>query len=295
MQASDMTDHSDSKVGVFDSGFGGLTIHRALIAALPERDFVYLGDNRNAPYGAKKPLEVLNLTCAGLDRLFAAGCTLVVVACNTASTVTLRWIQQQWLPARQREDGVKRNAIGIVVPTIEVATGLRWHEEGRPAHKNTQEPASVIAVFATARTVETGSYPLEIHKRRPDFRVVQQACPELASAVEAGAPRADIRKLISGYWAALQKQLDRKPDSVILGCTHYPLVADIFAEVLPQGIPIIDQPAATAEALKDYLARHPEYRIGSRGTRSFLSTGYAADALPQIEKFWGGKLDFRQA
>ena len=116
-------------IGVFDSGFGGLTVHRALIEALPERDFVYLGDNRNAPYGTRPPIDVLNLTCAGLERLFDEGCTLAIVACNTASVVALRWIQQQWLPARRHEDGVPRNAIGIVVPTIEAATGLGWHEE----------------------------------------------------------------------------------------------------------------------------------------------------------------------
>src|SRR6478736_7373396 len=110
-----------SVIGVFDSGFGGLTVHRALIEALPARDFVYLGDNRNAPYGTRPPIEVLNLTCAALDRLFAEGATLVVVACNTASVVALRWIQQQWLPARKQEDGVARNVIGIVVPTIEEA------------------------------------------------------------------------------------------------------------------------------------------------------------------------------
>src|SRR5207237_5113741 len=95
-------------IGVFDSGFGGLTVHHALIEALPGRDFVYLGDNRNAPYGVRPPIDVLNLTCAALERLFAEGCTLAVVACNTASTVALRWIQQQWLPVRRRDDGIAK-------------------------------------------------------------------------------------------------------------------------------------------------------------------------------------------
>src|SRR5260370_39656417 len=104
-------------IGVFDSGFGGLTVHRALVEALPERDFVYLGDNRNAPYGTKRPIDVLNLTCAGLERLFGEGCTLAIAACNTASVVALRWIQQQWLPARQREDGAPRKATAGVMPT----------------------------------------------------------------------------------------------------------------------------------------------------------------------------------
>lgn len=282
------------KIGVFDSGFGGLTIHRALIDALPACDFVYLGDNKNAPYGTREPLDVLNLTCAGIERLFAEGCTLVVVACNTASAVTLRWIQQQWLPARRAQDGIARNAIGIVVPTIEAATGLNWYDE-----RKTETPAGVscvVGVFATARTVATGTYPFEIRKRRPDIKVVQQACPELATAIEAGAPHTLLAHLVKGYVDALQAQLQGAlPDRVILGCTHYPLVADIFAKALPAAIPIIHQPEATAQALVSYLARHPEYAIGHGATRSFLSTGYAQDALALIEKFWGEKLAFSQA
>ena len=270
-------------IGVFDSGFGGLTVHRALIEALPERDFVYLGDNRNAPYGTKPPIAVLNLTCAGLERLFGEGCTLAILACNTASVVALRWIQQQWLPARRREDGVPRNAIGIVVPTIEAATGekAKW--------------SSTIAVFATRRTVETGCYPIEIRKRRPDITVVQQACPELAGAIERGAPRGDIRALVEQYVGELRQTIDTTPDCVILGCTHYPLVADLFAATLPRGVPIIHQPEATALALKFYLLRHPEYDTGHAGRRRFLSTGFSSEALPLIEKFWGGKLPFQEA
>src|ERR1041384_5776043 len=136
-------------IGVFDSGFGGLTVHRALIETLPSHDFVYLGDNRNAPYGTRPPIEVLNLTCAGLERLFAEGCTLAIVACNTASTVALRWIQQQWLPVRRREDGIARNVIGIVVPTIEAATAIRW-DKGADLQQPAEQPGT-LAVFATRR------------------------------------------------------------------------------------------------------------------------------------------------
>jgi glutamate racemase len=279
-------------IGVFDSGFGGLTVHRALINALPQQDFVYLGDNKNAPYGPRPPLEVLNLTCQGLERLFAEGCTLVIVACNTASVVTLRWIQQQWLPTRIRADGIKRNAIGVVVPTIEEATGMAWHEEaGKKLSPTTNH---TIAVFATQRTVETDIYPYEINKRRPDIHVVQQACPKLASAIEAGAPREEIRSLVKKYVAQFKEKLGSGTlDNVILGCTHYPLVADIFAEELPP-VPLIHQPEATAKALAAYLEKHPEYNTGGSGKRLFLSTGFSAEALPLIEKFWGGKLEFRQ-
>jgi glutamate racemase len=193
-------------IGVFDSGFGGLTVHRALIEALPGRDFVYLGDNRNAPYGTRPPIDVLNLTCAALERLFDEGCTLVVLACNTASTVALRWIQQQWLPVRRREDGVARNVIGIVVPTVEAATCIAQ--------------SGAIAVFGTRRTVESDCYPIEIRKRRPDITVVQQACPELAGSIERGLPRAELRALVERYVAELSNKLDAPPECVILGCTH---------------------------------------------------------------------------
>jgi glutamate racemase len=280
-------------IGVFDSGFGGLTVHRALIEALPQRDFVYLGDNRNAPYGARPPIDVLNLTCAALERLFTEGCTLAIIACNTASVVALRWIQQQWLPARLQEDGVVRNAIGIVVPTIEAATGIGWQEgetDGRETKRST-----TIAVFATRRTVQTACYPIEIRKRRPDIHVLQQACPELAGSIERGAPRDEIRGLVEQYVAELLQKTDAAPDGVILGCTHYPLVADLFAAALPSGMRIIHQPEATARALKCYLDRHPEYHAGNGGRRMFLSTGFSSDALPLIEKFWGDKLAFAQA
>jgi glutamate racemase len=280
-------------IGVFDSGFGGLTVHRALIEALPGRDFVYLGDNRNAPYGVRSPIDVLNLTCAALERLFAEGCTLGVVACNTASTVALRWIQQQWLPVRRRDDGVARNVLGVVVPTIEAATGIGW-EEGSTAVQQGKR-SNTIAVFATRRTVESNCYPIEIRKRRPEIAVVQQACPELAGSIERGLPRPDLGRLVKQYVGELLNNLGSEPDCVILGCTHFPLVADLFAAALPPGVRMIDQPGATARALKAYLERHPEYDGSHAGARKFLSTGFSAEALPLVEKFWGDKVPFVQA
>jgi glutamate racemase len=280
-------------IGVFDSGFGGLTVHRALIEALPERDFVYLGDNRNAPYGVRPPIDVLNLTCAALERLFAEGCTLAVVACNTASTVALRWIQQQWLPVRRRDDGIARNVIGIVVPTIEAATGIGWNEDGA-AMQETKRSSS-IAVFATRRTVETNCYPIEIRKRRPDITVVQQACPELAGSIEHGLARHVLRALVDRYVSELLRKLGTAPECVILGCTHYPLVADLFAAALPPGVRMIHQPDAAARALKAYFDRHPEYDGSHAGRRTFLSTGFSKEALPLIQKFWGDKVPFVQA
>ncbi|HVP48371.1 MAG TPA: aspartate/glutamate racemase family protein, partial [Bryobacteraceae bacterium] len=214
-------------------------------------------------------------------RLFAEGCTLAVVACNTASTVALRWIQQQWLPVRRRDDGIARNVIGIVVPTIEAATGIA--------------SSGTIAVFATRRTVESDCYPIEIRKRRPAISVVQQACPDLAGSIERGLPRRDLQALVDRYVNELLQRLGSAPECVILGCTHYPLVADLFAAALPSGVRTIHQPDATARALKDYLLRHPEYDGSHAGLRKFLSTGFSSEALPLIEKFWGDEVPFVQA
>ena len=280
-------------IGVFDSGFGGLTVHRALIAALPARDFIYLGDNRNAPYGLRPPIDVLNLTCSALERLFAEGCTLAVVACNTASTVALRWIQQQWLPVRRRDDGVARNVIGIVVPTIEAATGVGWDHDSAAGRQ--PGPSGTVAIFATRRTVESSCYPVEIRKRRPDLTVVQQPCAELAGSIERGLPRQELYALVNRYVDELLSRLGRPPECVILGCTHYPLVADLFAAALPPGVRMIHQPDATARALKDYLDRHPEYDGSRGGRRRFLSTGFSPEALPLIERFWGDPVPFEQA
>lgn len=270
-------------IGVFDSGFGGLTVHRALIESLPTRDFVYFGDNRNAPYGARSPIDVLNLTCHALDRLFAEGATLVVLACNTASVVALRWIQQQWLPVRLQEDGIPRNVIGIAVPTIEAATAL-------PSAEN-----PIISVFATQRTVDSGVYPLEIRKRRPEITVLQQPCPHLAGAIEDGAPRSHLKTLVDTYVAQMLAAAPRPPDSVILACTHYPLVADLFSAALPPEVRMIDQPHAVAQSLKPYLDRHPEYDDSHGAARRFLSTGFSPAAIPLIERFWGAPLPFLEA
>lgn len=270
-------------IGVLDSGFGGLTVHHALIEALPERDFIYFGDNLNAPYGTRPPIEVLNLTCAAVERLFREGCTLVVVACNTASVVALRWIQQQWLPVRRREDGVARNVIGIAVPTIEAATGaVRTAGSGR------------LGVFGTRRTVDSGVYPLEIRKRRPDLTVVQQACPDLAGSIERGAPRSQLGDLVESAVHQMMAGAAERPDAVILACTHYPLVADLFAASLPPGVGMVNQPEAVAASLKSYLARHPEYDGSSGGVRRFLSTGYSEQAIPLVERFWGGSVPFER-
>lgn len=258
-------------IGVFDSGHGGLSVLRALVDATPDRRFVYLGDHANAPYGPRDRDDIHRLTLAGVERLFAEGCSLVVLACNTASAVSLRRMQREWLPFQDRWRG--RNALGVLVPVVEAITRVPWMAEG-PAERR-GEPRTV-GVFATAATVASRSFPAEIAKRAPDVTVIQRACPALVPLIEAGSDDDAIRPAVREYVDAMLEELDeRRPDAVALGCTHYPLVAHLFAEALPKGVEILSQPTLVARSLEHYLERHPEHDHWSAAPLPprFLTTG----------------------
>ncbi|WP_431856188.1 glutamate racemase [Azospirillum sp.] len=276
-------------IGVFDSGHGGLTVLRALVEAAPARPFVYLGDNGNAPYGPRSDEDIYRLTVAGVEHLFAQGCGLVVVACNTAAAVALRRMQQTWLRGAYPE----RNVLGVLVPMVEAITRVPWMAEA-PLADRLPEPRTV-GVFATAGTVRSGSFPREIGKRAPDVTVVQQACPDLVPLIEEGAPDAAIRPAVRRYVAGLMEQLDGRPlDSVVLGCTHYPLVAHLFAEALPPGVEVLSQPALVARSLEHYLERHPEYAPtgGAADGLRFFTTGDAARVSALAGRFFGSPTPF---
>ncbi|MGN6422080.1 MAG: glutamate racemase [Asticcacaulis sp.] len=278
-------------IGVFDSGIGGLSIHRALVEAMPDADFLYLADQKNTPYGDKPGEAIVDLTRAGCETLFAAGASLVVLACNTASAVALRRLQSGWLAEYRRTSGRKVNVLGIIVPTIEAATGLPWeHAADRRGPKI--EKLDVIGVFSTAATARSRVYEIEIDKRRDDLAVFTVACSGLADMIEQGAAREQMRDLIASYAQALKARIGRWPNRAILGCTHYEIVADLFREVLPEGTELISQPAPTAQALSDYIRRHPDYEIGHSGLRRFFTTGDPGAQPPLAEAFWGGPLRF---
>lgn len=281
-------------IGVFDSGVGGLTVHHRLVERFPTADFVYLADQANAPYGGKSGEEIVDLTRAGCMRLFDAGCDVVVLACNTAASVALRRLQQTWLPGYRLELGRPVNILGIVVPTIEAATGLPWeHEAERRGDK--VEKLDVLGVFSTPATARSRVYEIEIDKRRQDVAVFSEPCPDLARMIEAGAPRAELAVMIAGHVAALATRIGRHPDRAILGCTHYEIVADLFQAELPPGTPLIRQPEATADALARYLARHPEFDPGTSASRKFITTGCPGAQHSLVEAFWGGPLSFQVA
>jgi glutamate racemase len=280
-------------LGVFDSGVGGLSVHHALVRRLPDADFIYLADQANAPYGGRPGPEIVELTKAGCIRLFDEGCGLVVLACNTASAIALRTLQQQWLPGYRRALARPVNVLGIIVPTIEAATGMDWVDEHRRGDK--VEQVDVLGVFSTPGTAASRVYEIEIDKRRQDVAVFSESCPTLARLIESGAGAVELATVIEGHVKALSTRIGRAPDRAILGCTHYELVADIFRAALPVGTPIIHQPVATANAIERYLARHPEYQPGSGGGRRFLTTGQTGPQNALVEAFWGGPLSFEAA
>src|SRR3990167_2387861 len=281
-------------IGVFDSGVGGLSVHRALVERLPSADFVYLAEKDNAPWGGRPGGEIVDPTRAGCPRLFDAGASLVVLACNTAASIALRRLQQTWLPGYRRETGRPVNILGIIVPTIEAATGVPWeHEADRRGDKI--EKLDVLAVFSTPATARSRVYEIEIDKRRQDVAVFSEPCPDLAPMIEAGAGDAELAATIKGHVEAITRRIGRHPDRAILGCTHYEIVADLFRAALKPGTPLIHQPGATAEALGGYLAKHPEYRAGEGGSRRFLTSGKPGAQSSLVETFWGGPLSFEKA
>jgi glutamate racemase len=258
-------------IGVFDSGFGGLTILKEIERRLPQYDFLYLGDNARAPYGTRSFETVYAYTLESVQWLLGQGCPLAILACNTASAKALRTIQQKDLP-RIAPD---RRVLGVIRPVTEAIGSLT-----KSRH---------IGILATAGTVASQSYVIEILKYFPDLTVVQEACPMWVPLVENNEFAGDgadyfIQKHTERLLAA-----DRLIDTVILGCTHYPLLEGKIRKHLPGGISIVSQGPIIAESLADYLQRHPEMesRCSQHGRRDFYSSekAYIFDKLAAI--FYG--------
>ena len=280
-------------IGVFDSGVGGLTVHRKLVDRFPQADIIYLADQANAPYGGLSGEEIVDLTKAGCIRLFEAGADIVVLACNTASAIALRRLQQVWLPEYRAQTGRKLNVLGIIVPTIEAATGRGW-DQGPPIDGKI-EKLEILGVFCTAATAMSQVYEIEIQKRREDLAAFSEPCPGLAGLIELGAPIEELRVVVGDHVDALRRRIGRHPDKAILGCTHYEIVAPLFAEALPEGTPLIHQPSATADALALYFERHPEYDLGTSSLRRFLTTGTPGRQSELVNQFWGAPVTFEPA
>jgi glutamate racemase len=260
-------------IGVFDSGSGGLSILAALKSTLPERRFVYLGDHAHQPYGPRPPEEVLERTRIGAELLFAHGCDVVVLACNTASVLALRTLQESWLPQHHPQ----RRLLGIFVPVVEALTGRVWRRDDDIVDP---EPRFELGVFATVGTIRSGHFRREIERLLPNVRVFEQPCPGLAEAIERNEDQGRIEIAIRSHVAELAAQAGHIPERIILGCTHYPLVRDAFTRALPAGTRIIDQAQIVAASLAGYLARRGS-GAAIPGDERYFTTGNP-DAVARV-------------
>ena len=276
-------------IGVLDSGSGGLTIMRTLEEVFPDRSFIYLGDHANIPYGSKSAEQIYALVVKCLEYLFREGCTLVIIACNTAVARGLRRLQREWLPFLYPD----RRVLGVIVPVVESVTGIPWLAEQPALPRSPEAPELTVGVFATQHTVASGVFAGEIHKRAPHIRVWQQACPSLVPLVEENASEAVLQAAVDKYVSCLIKQLGGTPlDACLLGCTHSPFIEPLFRKSLPVGVQLFSQPAITAASLAAYLARHPEFSTTRGSSRSFLTTGAPAVVSQLASKFYGRSVTF---
>jgi glutamate racemase len=266
-------------IGVFDSGLGGLTVLKEIVGAMPKYDYIYLGDSARAPYGPRSFETVYQYTLEAVNWLFSQGCPLVILACNTSSAKALRTIQQKDLAGI---DSTKR-VLGVIRPTTEVIGD--YTETGH------------IGILGTKGTVDSGSYVIEIGKAFPEVQVYQQACPAWVPLVESGeylTDRAD--SIIQDCIDKLISQSDLI-DTILLACTHYPLLAPKIKAHLPNRISVVSQGDIVAGSLGAYLGRHPEMesRLTQGGSISFYSTGDTIAFNKGASVFWGQEVDAETA
>ena len=243
-------------IGVFDSGYGGLTILDKIREVLPEYDYIYLGDNARAPYGTRSFEVVYEFTRQAVNKLFDMGCHLVILACNTASAKALRSIQMNDLPGIDPA----RRVLGVIRPTVECVGEISKNQH--------------IGVLATAGTIKSESYPLEIHKLFPEIQVSGTACPMWVSLVENNESQDEGADYFIQKYINQLLSKDPQIDTVILGCTHFPILLPKIRQYIPEHISVIAQGEYVAESLKDYLKRHPEMnaKCTKNGNCQFYTT-----------------------
>jgi len=265
-------------VGIFDSGLGGLTVYDAVTKQLPDLHVVYFGDNAHAPYGVRDADDVFNLTTTAIERLWDEGCDLVILACNTASAAALRRIQESWLPKDKR-------VLGVFVPLIEALTERQWGDNSPPREVAVKH----VALFATPATVASRAFQRELAFRAIGVDVEAQACGGVVDAIEDGDMiLADA--LVRSHVDALKRKMPH-PEAAILGCTHYPMLAESFQDALGEDVQVYSQADLVAASLQDYLARHPDM-LGTGTESAFLTTGDPAKVSRQATQFLRRKVDF---
>ncbi|MFA6962086.1 MAG: glutamate racemase [Opitutaceae bacterium] len=257
-------------IGVFDSGFGGLTVLASLLRTLPAYDYVYLADSARAPYGARSADVVNEFTLESVEWLFDQGCTVVILACNTASARALRNIQQLHLLVHRPD----RRVLGVVRPSVEALAGLPAGAVAIPGETVPSDTEGVVAVLGTQSTIASDSYGIELRKLAPRLTLVQQACPLWVPLVEAGeldGPgtewflRRSLEPVLGGGVLPLR---------MLLGCTHYPLLLPALRRIVPPEVEILDQGEIVATRFADWLRRHPdqERRLTKGGARRLATT-----------------------
>jgi glutamate racemase len=268
-------------VGIFDSGLGGLTVCDAVTRAMPDVPFVYLGDNAHAPYGVRTAEDIFDLTCAGVERLWAEGCDLVVLACNTASAAALRRMQEKWLPEDKR-------VLGVFVPLIEALTERQWGDNSPPREVAVKH----VALFATPATVASRAFQRELAFRAVGVDVEAQPCGGVVDAIEQGDEML-AEALVRSHVEALKRRMPH-PEAAILGCTHYPLMEKTFQDALGPDVAVYSQAKLVAASLADYLKRRPEY-LGPGKKARFLTTGDARRVSDKATQFLRQKITFEAA
>ncbi|MCV6596385.1 MAG: glutamate racemase [Mangrovicoccus sp.] len=268
-------------VGIFDSGLGGLTVLDAVSKRLPDVPFVYFGDNAHTPYGVRDAEDIFNLTTASVERLWDAGCDLVILACNTASAAALRRMQESWLPPEKR-------VLGVFVPLIEALTERKWGDNSPPREVEVKH----VALFATPATVSSRAFQRELAFRAIGVDVEAQPCGGVVDAIEDG-DEILAEALVRSHVEALQRRMP-DPEAAILGCTHYPLMEETFQAALGADVRVFSQAKLVASSLDDYLKRHPEMR--GAGTQSmFLTTGDPQAVSNKATQFLRRKITFQAA
>jgi glutamate racemase len=268
-------------VGVFDSGLGGLTVLDAVARRLPDVPFVYFGDNAHAPYGVRTHDDIFNLTCAATERLWAEGCDLVILACNTASAAALKRMQESWVPRDKR-------VLGVFVPLIEALTERQWGDNSPPREVAVKH----VALFATPATVASRAFQRELAFRAIGVDVEAQPCGGVVDAIEQG-DEILAEALVKSHVEALKRRMPH-PQAAILGCTHYPLMQDAFQQALGAEVKVFSQANLVAESLADYLTRHPEF-AGAGEVSRFLTTGDPASVSSKATQFLRRKIAFEAA
>lgn len=267
-------------VGIFDSGLGGLTVLNAVQARLPDVDFLYYADSAHAPYGVRDAEDIFQLTKRAVHHLWDAGCNLVILACNTASAAALRRMQEEGVPEGKR-------VLGVFVPLIEAMTEREWGDNSPPREVEVKH----VALFATPATVSSRAFQRELAFRAIGVDVEAQACGGVVDAIEDG----DLilaEALVRSHVDALKRKMPL-PQAAILGCTHYPLMEQIFQQALGDDVSVYSQGNLVADSLADYLRRHPD--MEGLGKAGYLTTGNPARVSDRATQFLRRQISFQPA